>query len=216
MLARLDHSRREDALRAIERGKGLAQAGHLAADRGLAFHEHDLVAGIGDIERRLDAGHAAANNQGPAGQGDLDRGQGMIVSRLGHGHRYQVDRLGGGQRAVVMDPRALFADVGHFDQVGIQTFLLGRLAEGVEVHVRRAGGHDDAGEMLGGDLLANRGLAGFRTHVLAGHGAGDARQLAGRGRDLFDIDGAGDVLAAPTNKYADSGHGSLLLHALAV
>ena len=40
---------------------------------------------------------------------------------------------------VVMDPGAVLADVGHFDQVRIQSGDLGRLAEGLQMHVRRAG-----------------------------------------------------------------------------
>ncbi len=40
----------------------------------------------------------------------------------------------------------MLADVGHLDHVGIHAFALGRLAEGLQVHVGRAGGDDDAVE----------------------------------------------------------------------
>ena len=130
--------------------------------------------------------------------------QGVVATDLGHGHADQFDGLGRGLLAVVMDPGAVLADVGHFDQVGIQPFHGGRLAEGAQVHVRRAGGHDHAGELFRGDLLADERLARFGAHVFVGHRAGHARQLGDRGGRPLDIDGAGDVLAAPTDKYADS------------
>ena len=74
--------------------------------------------------------------------------------------RDQVDGLGRSRSAVVMDPRALLANIGHFHEIRVQPFLFGRLAEGAEVHVRRAGGDDDAGEALVGDFPAYRGLPG--------------------------------------------------------
>ena len=50
-------------------GKRLGEAGHLAADRRLALDQHHFVAGVGDVERRLDAGHAAADHQRPLRHG---------------------------------------------------------------------------------------------------------------------------------------------------
>ena len=114
--------------------------------------------------------------------------------------------------AVVMDPGAVLADVGHLDQVGIEPLRCGRLAEGLQVHVRRAGGDDDAGQPLGGDLLANQRLARVGAHVLVGRRADHAGQLGGRGRGLLHVDVAGDVLAAPADKYADPRHAFLPFH----
>jgi len=55
VLVRLDHARGEDALRAVECGERLAQLAHVAADGRLLLDEDDLVASVGDVERRLDA-----------------------------------------------------------------------------------------------------------------------------------------------------------------
>ena len=186
VLADIDHSRREDALRAVEGGKGLAEAGHLAADGRFAFHEGDAVAGLGDVERRLDARHSAADHHRPPRERDGDGGQGVVETGLGHGHADQVDGLGRGRGAVVMDPGAVLADVGHFDEVGIQALLLRRLAERAEVHVRRTGGDDHAREPFGRDLLPHEGLSRLRAHVLAGGRAGHARQLPGGGGHLLE------------------------------
>ena len=55
---------------------------------------------------------------------------GVVLTHLGHDHQsYQIDGLLGGLVLVVMDPRAVLADVGHLDHVGVQPFALGRLAE---------------------------------------------------------------------------------------
>ena len=66
VLRHLDHPRRQDALRAVERREGLGELAHVAADGGLLLDQDHLVAGVGDVERRLDAGDAAADDQRPA------------------------------------------------------------------------------------------------------------------------------------------------------
>ena len=88
MLAHVDHARRQDALRAVERGEGFGQSGHLAADGGLALHQHDFMAGVGDIERRLDSGDAAADHQRAARHRNADRLERGVVPHL-------LDRAGG-------------------------------------------------------------------------------------------------------------------------
>jgi hypothetical protein len=106
----------------------------------------------------------------------------------------------------------MFADVGHFDQVGVEPFHLGRFAERPQVHVRRAGRHDDAGQLLGYDLLSHQRLAGVGTHVLVCDRANDAWQVGHLGSRLFNVDIASDILAAPTDKYTDSRHDALPFH----
>ncbi len=63
MPADVRHLGRQDAGRAVERREGLVELGHVAADRRLALDQVDLVAGVGQLERRLDAGDAAADDQ---------------------------------------------------------------------------------------------------------------------------------------------------------
>ena len=69
VLADRHHLRREDAGGAVERGEGLVEHRHVAADGGLALDEVDLLARIGDLERGLDAGDAAADDE----RGGVDR-----------------------------------------------------------------------------------------------------------------------------------------------
>ena len=63
MLADRDHLRREDAGGAVEGREGLVEHRHVAADGAGALDEVDLLAGVGDLERGLDAGDAAADDQ---------------------------------------------------------------------------------------------------------------------------------------------------------
>ena len=58
-----------ESLRAIERWERFLKPRHLAADGRLPLDHHHLVAGIRDIEGRLDAGNSAADDQCPAGDG---------------------------------------------------------------------------------------------------------------------------------------------------
>ncbi|OPY08054.1 MAG: hypothetical protein A4E66_01922 [Syntrophus sp. PtaB.Bin001] len=59
----LHELRRNDAGRAITRGKGFVQVGHHAADGRGTLHEVDFKTGIGQIERGLNAGDSAAFNE---------------------------------------------------------------------------------------------------------------------------------------------------------
>ncbi len=180
VLAHLDHARRQDALRAIEGGKGLGQAGHLAADGRLALHQHDFVAAVGDIQRRLNSGNAATDHQRPPGDGNSDRNQRVVVAHLLHRHAHQFGRFRSGLFAIRMHPGAMLADVGHLHQVGIDAGAFSGLAESLQVHVRGAGGHHDAVEPFAGNLFAQQRLAGIGAHVLVIQRATHARNLRQR------------------------------------
>ena len=67
--AAVDHLRRQDARRAVERRERLVDLGHLAADGRLLLDDVDLEAGLRDVERGLDAGDAAADDQRALGDG---------------------------------------------------------------------------------------------------------------------------------------------------
>ena len=62
VLADLDHLRGEDAGGAVERGKGLVEHRHVAADGRLALDEEHGAARVGDVERRLDAGDTGSHH----------------------------------------------------------------------------------------------------------------------------------------------------------
>ena len=62
----LHQLRRDDAGRAIPRGKGFVQVGHHAADGSRALYEMNLEPGIGQIQGSLDAGDTSPlNEDGP-------------------------------------------------------------------------------------------------------------------------------------------------------
>ena len=206
MLPRFHHPRRQDALRAIERGKGLRQARHLAADRRVALHQHHFVARIGDVQSRLYAGHSAADHQRPPRHRNADRIEGLVVPHLGDRKPDQVRGFPGGLVPVVMHPTALLANVGHFEQVGIQARGGHRAPEGFQMHVRRAGGHHHAIQLLGRDLVANHRLPRVRAHVLVVLRRSHAGQLGAGVHHFLDIHRARDILAAPAHENADPGH----------
>ncbi len=146
----------------------------------------------------------------PFRDGNRDRHERVIVFHFFDAHADQLDGLPGRLVPVRVDPGAVLADVGHLDQVGIDPGLFRGLAEGLQVHVRRAGSDDDGGEAELLDFLQNHLLPRFGAHVLVIDGTintADAGDLFG---DLFAVDRPGDVLAAPTSKNADF-HGRLWL-----
>ncbi len=62
-MADLDGSRGEDALGAVERGKGLRELRHAPANGGQSFHQDDVVARVGDIEGSLHAGDTGTDDE---------------------------------------------------------------------------------------------------------------------------------------------------------
>ena len=207
MLGHLDHPRGEDALRAVEGRERLGQSSHLAADRRFAFDQRHRHSRVSDVQGGLDAGDPAADDQCFASHGNLDRFQGSIVADFGRGDPDQIHRLGRGAGPFGMDPRAVFADVRHLDQVRIQARMLRRFAERLQVHVRRAGGDHDAIQSLAGDRIADQLLARIGAHVLVDPRAAHARQLGRLFRHALHVDIASDVLATPAREYADPSHG---------
>ena len=144
VLAGLGHLGREDAGRAVQGGEGLVELGHVAADAGALLDEVDVVAGVGQLERGLQAGDAAADDQ--RGRVDLHvhRLQRLLLlDALGRGVDQRLG-LGRGGRLVGAHPGAVLADVGHLAEVGVQAGVGAGAAEGLLVQVRRAGGHDHA------------------------------------------------------------------------
>ena len=86
----------------------------MAADGRLLLDQDDLVAAVGDVERRLDAGDAAADDQRAlASPGRGSARSGRLRLTFSTMHADEVDRLRGGLVAVLVDPGAVLADVGH-------------------------------------------------------------------------------------------------------
>ncbi len=136
MLRHVHHQRGEDTGRAVERGEGLVQHRHLAADGRGALHQRHLVAGIGHVERGLDAGNAAADDQQALAQLGAPRAQRLIAADLGHEHTDDVNRLGRGDGAVVVHPGDVLAQIRHFHAVRVDARGGRGPAEGRLVHAR--------------------------------------------------------------------------------
>ena len=79
------HLGRKDAGGAVERGEGLVEHRHVAADGRLALHEIDVLAGVGQGERGVDAGDTPSHDQNVGIDGDpltLQRaGAGELAAR---------------------------------------------------------------------------------------------------------------------------------------
>ena len=104
-------------------GKVLSYWAIRPADGGGALDEGHLVAGIRDVQRRLDPGDPAADHQRPLGDRNLGLGERLVAADLGDGHPGEVDGLGGGRVLVVVDPGAVLADVGHLRHVRVEARL---------------------------------------------------------------------------------------------
>src|SRR6185369_6834520 len=130
----VDHFGGHDALGAVKRGEGLGQLGHVAADGGFPFDEDDVVPAVGNVEGGLDAGDAAADDEGPFGDRYGDRLELFVHLDPLEEHGDDFGGFLGGLFFVFVDPGAVFADVGHLDEVGVQASCLGRFPEGLFVH----------------------------------------------------------------------------------
>ncbi len=64
VLPDLDGTRGEDTLGAVQGGESLRELEHMSANGGAAFDQHDLEAGVGDVQGRLHSGDAGTDNQG--------------------------------------------------------------------------------------------------------------------------------------------------------
>ena len=166
VLRTVNHFRRQDTRRAVERRERLVDLGHLAADGRLLFDDIDLKARLGNVQRRLDARDAAADDERTLGDRAGTCGQRRVQMHLGDGGAAQNDRLFRAGFLVLVNPGALFADICDLDHIGVQTCLFAGLAERLLVHSGRAGTDDHAGQTVFMDFLLNHLLPGLGTHIL--------------------------------------------------
>ncbi len=180
---------------------------HAAAQAPSLFHQHNRIAGIGHVERRLYPGDATANDQCPFNQGKIERRKRLVVTSLGHNGPDGFDGLVGSRLALLLvDPARLLADVCDFSLIGIQARRLGCPAEGGLVHGRRASGDDDRIELVLVDPLADKLLPGVGTHVPVVAGI----DYVGVSIDFLDyafhIQRTSDIGSTVADKDADSFH----------
>ena len=145
---RLDHARRQDALRAVQRRERLRELAHVPADARRLLDEHHLVPAVGDVQRHLDAGHAAADHHGGLGDGHLDGEERVVALDLLHQHADEVGALLRGGLALLVHPRAVLAQVRHLAHVRVEPRFFHRPAEGRLVHAGRTRRDHDAVELV--------------------------------------------------------------------
>ena len=209
MVGDIDHLRSHDALRTVEGGKGLGELGHVAADGGITLDQEDFVAAVGDIEGGLNAGDAATDDQGALGHRHGDRRQALVVLDPLDQHAHDILGLGRRRGAILMDPGAVLADVGHLAEERVHPCRFDRGTKCLLVHARRTGGNDYPVKLVLGHGLFQQVLPRIGAHVLVVAGMGDAGESRGSTGDRLDIDGARDIFPTMTNKNADSGHRSI-------
>ena len=154
VLADRHHLRREDAGGAVERREGLVEHRHVAADGAGALDEVDLLAGVGDLEGRLDAGDAAADDQ----RGRVGLGRPWATPPAGTARRRRRRRaidLARSEDSCVA--RAVFAKRGQPDLLGVAAGQGHRPGERRLEEPRRVAGDHDGVEPGRRDLVAESG-----------------------------------------------------------
>ena len=154
---------------------------------------------------RFHAGDPAADDQGGFGDRKGLLVQGFQLHHPGHDPADQVLGLFQGLfRLVHMHPGVLVADVGHFEEVGVEARLPDGLLEHGHVGPGGAGGHHHPVELVLLDEIQNLtlGVRGAGEQVLVGH------RHPRQGGDVFgegrDVDDAADVDAAVADEDADA------------
>ena len=132
----------------VEALEGVVELAVVAAEFLFLLHDVGLEALVGQRQGRRDAGQSAADDEGVVIHAQLARLEGLQELRLGDGHAHEVLGLLGGLDGLVhVDPGVLVADVGHLEEVAVEARLLAVLLEESLVGARRAGAHDDAGQI---------------------------------------------------------------------
>ena len=202
MARHVHHLGRQNTLRAVQRREGFGQLQHVAADGGQLLDQDHFQAGIGDVERSLDAGDTAADHQHLARDGNGDRLQRLVASGAAHGAARNLDRLLGRDCLVLVHPGALLADVGDLASEAVQAGALGVVAESLFMQVGRTAGDHHAVQIVVLDGLEHRVLPRVGTHVNIVLGGNNTLLVGHRFRHLLHVNGGGDVVAAVADENA--------------
>ena len=203
VLADLHHLRSEDAGRAVERREGLVELGHLAADARLPLHQVDMLAGVGEGERRMDPPDPAADDKHVRVHRRAAPVQLLVRGNAPHRAGDERARLRRRVPAIGGHPAHVLADARHLGVKGTDPAGLRRPPERRPVHERRARGDDDPVHQAVADVLLDQLLARVRAHELVVARDRHARQRGGERDDALDIHLAGDVMAAVAHVHAD-------------
>jgi len=199
------HLRPEYSDGTVHRGESLVKSRHLAANGGFSFHQDDLVAVIGKIERRLDSSDASPYYESPPAERYFSALEGLKPEGPGHSHSHQVDGFAcSGLGFVNVNPTALFSQVSHFEQVRIEAGALDHLPEGEFMEPWRTGGDHHAVKPELGNIFPDALLTGFRARIVDISRKNDIFKFGALGGDSLAIDRSGDVQSAMADKDADS------------
>ena len=189
--------------------EGVADLAQLAAQLSLFFDQVNGETLVSQAQRRGHARQAAAQNQRCLRDRLLSGFQRLEAPRAAHGHVHEIDGLfRGGDGIVAMDPRALIADVGHREQVGIESRVAQGFLEENLVRARRTRSHHQAVQLVLADHVLDVLLVGIRAGVQARLGVRHARHLARTFRHLIHVHHGRDVVAAVADEHA---HARLLV-----
>ena len=194
----------QNAGRAVQGGEGLVQLSHAAADGGVLFYQEDVVSGVSNGQRRLDAGDTSAHHQRDRCDRHLALGQRLLAGYATDCAGDEGLGLGSTYGLVLRNPGAMLADVSHRQQVGVEPGLGQRSAEGRLVQAWGTRGHDDAIQPKFGYIMCDRALAGGRAHVSMLPSHDDVRQRSGVGHGVIHIHRVGNVGPAVANVDADA------------
>ena len=102
-----------------------------------------------------------------------------------------------------MHPRALIADVGHLEKVGIEPGAAEHVSKQRAVGQRRAAGDNDPVQILPAHLLGYVFHTVLRTRIQVGLGMGDAGQCCRVLGNAGHVEETADVRTAVANEHAD-------------
>ena len=124
-------------------------------ERRFLLHERAGESLARQTQGGLHPGEAAADDEGPVRYPHRRFVEGADEARLGNHHAEQILRLCRGLPGELhVHPGALIADVGHLEEVLVETRLADRLLEQRLVGPRRAGGDDHPVEAMLLDRLS--------------------------------------------------------------
>ena len=148
-------------------GKVLSSLAICPADGGFFFHQDHFVAVIRKVQCGLNSRDSASDDKGPLCKGNLPAFERFELPGPGNGHLHQLEGFPvGGFGFIHVHPTAMFPQVCHFEQIGIEARALQHLAEGGLVEPWRAGGNDHTVQSVLGYIFLYALLARFGTGVL--------------------------------------------------
>jgi len=134
----------------------------------------------------------------------------------GNGHPGEIYGLVGGRvRFVHVHPAAMFPNVGHFQEIRIESRVLEHSAKGWFVEARGARSNDNSVESMGCDIFFDPLLSRFRAGI--GDIPGNHHVIKARGGvcDFLAIHGARNIQSTLADVNANAGGGKLLsIHSL--